>query len=196
MHLPLHDWHPIPRLQTLKVTNWAATRNPRPNLIALAQLTIKLARIQNLRQNVRYNTESLKNSNDSVETHKNKQLHSIPTHLHSVSQQEQNGFQKHLQIRFETMFRFVTMESTVEPIESNQQETSGNTQQQYPIAVTHPNLFAAITSWQNKKHHTVTKFTSAKSKSNRNLTSILEAGSDGICTRCLPNVTRWTDGVK
>jgi hypothetical protein len=73
-----------------------------------------------------------------------KQLQSIPTHLHSVSQQKQNGVQKHLQIRFETM------ESTAEPIQSNQQETSGNKQQRQPIAVTNPNLCAAITSWQNE----------------------------------------------
>jgi hypothetical protein len=97
-----------------------------------------------------------------------KQLHSIPTHPHSVSQQRQNGFQKHLQIRFETM------ESTAEPIQSNQQETSNDNQQRQPFAVTHPNLCAAITSWQNKNTIQSQKFTFAKSKSNRNLTSILQ----------------------
>jgi hypothetical protein len=91
---------------------------------------------------------SLKNSNYSVETQK--QQHSITTHLHSVSQKKKNGFQKHLQIRFKTMFRFEAMDSTAEPFQSNQQETSDDTQQQQPIAVTHPNLCAAITSWQNK----------------------------------------------
>jgi hypothetical protein len=49
------------------------------------------------------------------------------------------------------MFRFKTMESTAEPIQLNQQETSDDTQQRQPIAVTHPNLCAAITSWQNEK---------------------------------------------
>jgi hypothetical protein len=91
---------------------------------------------------------SLKNLNYSVETQKQK--HSTTTHPHSVSQQKQNDFQKHLQIRFKTMFRFETMESTAELIQSNQQETSDGTQQQQPIAVTHPNLCAAITSWQNE----------------------------------------------
>jgi hypothetical protein len=71
-------------------------------------------------------------------------------HLHSVSQQKQNGFQKHLQIHFETKFLFETMESTAEPIRSNQQETSNDTQQRQPIVVSHPNLCAAITSWQNE----------------------------------------------
>jgi hypothetical protein len=79
-----------------------------------------------------------------------KRLPSIPTHLHSVSHQKQNSFQKYLQIRFETMFHFETMESTVEPIQSNQQETSDDTQQRQPIAVTHPDLCAAIISWQNE----------------------------------------------
>jgi hypothetical protein len=48
------------------------------------------------------------------------------------------------------MIRFGTMESTAEPIQSNQQETSDNTQQRQPIAVTHPNLCAAIISWQDE----------------------------------------------
>jgi hypothetical protein len=42
------------------------------------------------------------------------------------------------------------MESTVELTQSNQQETSDDTQQRHYIAVTHPNLCAAITSWQNE----------------------------------------------
>jgi hypothetical protein len=77
-------------------------------------------------------------------------IHYIPTHLHSVSQQKQNGFQKHLQIRFKTMFRLESMESTAEPIQSNQQETSDDNQQRQPITVTHPNMCATITSWQNE----------------------------------------------
>jgi hypothetical protein len=48
------------------------------------------------------------------------------------------------------MFCFEIMESTAEPIQSNQQETSGDNQQRQPIVVTHPNLCAAITSWQNE----------------------------------------------
>jgi hypothetical protein len=48
------------------------------------------------------------------------------------------------------MFRFETMESTAEPTQSNQQETSDDTRHRQPIAVTHQNLCAAITSWQNK----------------------------------------------
>jgi hypothetical protein len=48
------------------------------------------------------------------------------------------------------MFRFETMESTAEPTQSNQQETSNDTWHRQPIAVTHQNLCVAITSWQNK----------------------------------------------
>jgi hypothetical protein len=48
------------------------------------------------------------------------------------------------------MFRFETMESTAEPTQSNQQETSDDTWHRQPIAVTNQNLCAAITSWQNK----------------------------------------------
>jgi hypothetical protein len=48
------------------------------------------------------------------------------------------------------MFRLETMESTADPIQSNQQETSDDAQQRQPIAVTHPNLCATITSWQNE----------------------------------------------
>jgi hypothetical protein len=79
-----------------------------------------------------------------------KEKHSPTTRLQSVSQQKQIGFQKHLQIRFTTMFRFETMESTAEPTQSNQQETSNDTRHRQPIAVTHQNMCAAITSWQNK----------------------------------------------
>jgi hypothetical protein len=42
------------------------------------------------------------------------------------------------------------MESIAEPIQSNQQETSNDNQQQQPIVITHPNMCAAITSWQNE----------------------------------------------
>jgi hypothetical protein len=87
-----------------------------------------------------------------TENKNKKQLHLIPKRLYSVSQQKQNGFQEYLQIRFKTMFRFETMESTAEPIQSNQQETSNDTQQRQPIVVTHPNMCAAITSWQNKNN--------------------------------------------
>jgi hypothetical protein len=48
------------------------------------------------------------------------------------------------------MFRFETMESTAEPIQPNQRETSDDNQQRQPIAVTDPNLCAAITSWKNE----------------------------------------------
>jgi hypothetical protein len=58
-----------------------------------------------------------------------KQLQSITTHQHPASQQKQNSPQKRLHICFETMFRFETMESTAEPIQSNQQEISYGNQQ-------------------------------------------------------------------
>jgi hypothetical protein len=48
------------------------------------------------------------------------------------------------------MFRFETMESSAEPTQSNQQETSDDIRHRQPIAVTHQNMCAAITSWQNK----------------------------------------------
>jgi hypothetical protein len=96
--------------------------------------TNKLARTHHLRQNVRYNTVSLKNSNCSVETQKITLLHyyastfSLTTKTKRLPETSPNPFRYH----------------GVYPV-----KPAGNKRRQ-PIAVTHPNLCATITSWQNK----------------------------------------------
>jgi hypothetical protein len=151
------------------------TRNPRPYPNALTQLTNKLARAQYPCQNVRYITVSLKNSNYSVET-KRKEKETAPLHYYaSVSslttkakrppETSPNLFRNH------DPFQNHGVYCRTIPV-----KPAGNKRQQPAPTAYHGNSPKSVycnNIMAKRKHHTVTKFTFAKSKSNRNLNPFL-----------------------